>query len=278
MLQSKRLFYFLGCMVCVSGITNAKVPQMSSQQLGLYANQLNGSPRANIANSGTISNQSSNPKTVGSSSAVLHQRRAGNYTTVSYTNPPTQSPEVKQLEIVKQSQTSNTNWVQEYAFRASVTTPEVVQNYSYQKPNININYVRGREANLTCVIAAARSEGVPLYVLLGIQSKERGRNGEVNATNDMGHFQVNKQHFRNGGMFNPQDMERARTDGCYNAVLAAKILRDRLSTKVASVDFWTRAAAYHSWTPSVNARYRPDLIRYSMQWKQWLTQNGINPN
>lgn len=33
----------------------------------------------------------------------------------------------------------------------------------------------GRKATLNCVIQAARSEGVPLFVLLGIQSKERGR-------------------------------------------------------------------------------------------------------
>jgi Transglycosylase SLT domain. len=276
MLQSKLFLGLVGSLISFGSVTlaNARVPQMNSQQLASYANQLNGNaPRVNTSFSYPSASTVTNP--VKATSTVSSTKRSGSYTTVSYVNPPVE----KQLEIIRPTQTANTNWVQEFAIQGTGNTPDTAHYTNNLSSNVGVNYIRGREANLTCVIAAARSESVPLYVLLGIQSKERGRNGEVNATNDMGHFQVNKQHFKtNGGMFNPQDMERARTDGCYNARLAAKILRDRLSTKVSTYDFWTRAAAYHSWTPSVNARYRPDLIRYSMQWKQWLTQNGINPN
>ena len=140
---------------------------------------------------------------------------------------------------------------------------------------------------MSCVIHAARSEGVPLYVLLGIHSKERGTNGQTaqnkNRSLDMGQFQINSMHFKRGGMFENYNSHYVRTDGCLNARLAAKILRNRLTTKP-STDFWVRAAAYHSWTPSFNAIYRngttkqPGLVAYALEWKKWLERKGINPN
>lgn len=163
--------------------------------------------------------------------------------------------------------------------RATYYTPQV----SYSQPTgISTSYVKGRVADLNCVMAVAKNENVPLYVFLGIHSMERGKNGQTvgnkNKSLDMGQFQVNTIHFNRGGVYSHIDRNHATTDGCFNAALAAKLLKMQLSQTNRTNDFWTRAAAYHSWTPSYNAKYKVGLIKYSNDWKAWLLKKGINPN
>ncbi|WP_173912923.1 transglycosylase SLT domain-containing protein [Acinetobacter sp. Marseille-Q1618] len=246
-----------------SGHVIAQTPQMSSTELGQYANNIN-----HVSSINTI-----NPKP---------NSYVPNFTRTTYDNNSYVTPKNQQT-----SEGTDSHWMSDF-----IRSKNPVQNQSpyaqsvrysnpqYQEQSSN----NGSKASLSCVIQAARSEKVPLYVLLGIQSKEMGQNGQVNASNDMGHFQVNMQHFRGNGMFNNVDMNQARTNGCLNAQLAAKVLRNRLATTNMSNDFWVRAAAYHSWTPKYNAIYRngtnktKGLIALSMQWKNWLVQNNIDPN
>ncbi|WP_455803185.1 transglycosylase SLT domain-containing protein [Acinetobacter guillouiae] len=265
------------CLCLISFFSNSvfsKVPQLSSEQLGQYANQLNNAPKQVLAHNinPTISNVSYNQKVSVSRPAYRSTSYIGNST----------SEQVIESQNIKREEN---NWVVDLV---NSKKPQQVNytNFQQQPAQTQSNQYQaqaGRKATLNCVIQAARSEGVPLFVLLGIQSKERGENGQINASNDLGHFQINTQHFRAGGMFSNIDMNLARHDGCLNATLAAKVLRSRLQSN-GSADFWTKAAAYHSWTPQLNAIYRngtlknKGLIEYSMQWKKWLELNGINPN
>ena len=265
------------CLCLISFFSNSvfsKVPQLSSDQLGQYANQLNNSPKPVSAHNinPTISNVSFSQK-------VDVSRPA--YRSTSYTGNSTSEQAIESQRVKREEN----NWVVDLV---NSKKPQQVNyaNFQQQPLQTQSNQYQaqaGRKATLNCVIQAARSEGVPLFVLLGIQSKERGENGQINASNDLGHFQINTQHFRAGGMFSNIDMNLARHDGCLNATLAAKVLKSRLQSN-GSADFWTKAAAYHSWTPQLNAIYRngtlknKGLIEYSMQWKKWLELNGINPN
>jgi uncharacterized protein YfiM (DUF2279 family) len=265
------------CLCLISFFSNSvfsKVPQLSSDQLGQYANQLNNSPKPVSAHNinPTISNVSLIKRSM--FLALLIDLRVTRVI----------QPVNKQLNLKNVKREEN-NWVVDLV---NSKKPQQVNyaNFQQQPLQTQSNQYQaqaGRKATLNCVIQAARSEGVPLFVLLGIQSKERGENGQINASNDLGHFQINTQHFRAGGMFSNIDMNLARHDGCLNATLAARVLRSRLQSN-GSADFWTKAAAYHSWTPQLNAIYRngtlknKGLIEYSMQWKKWLELNGINPN
>ncbi len=272
--MSNSKLIFLCLISFFSNSVFSKVPQLSSDQLGQYANQLNNSPKPVSAHNinPTISNVSFSQK-------VDVSRPA--YRSTSYTGNSTSEQAIESQRVKREEN----NWVVDLV---NSKKPQQVNyaNFQQQPLQTQSNQYQaqaGRKATLNCVIQAARSEGVPLFVLLGIQSKERGENGQINASNDLGHFQINTQHFRAGGMFSNIDMNLARHDGCLNATLAAKVLKSRLQSN-GSADFWTKAAAYHSWTPQLNAIYRngtlknKGLIEYSMQWKKWLELNGINPN
>lgn len=263
-----------------------QVPQMNSDQLATYATQINygrqnftSKQQAYLTTPSYLDNKLSGYRAISYSG-----NKGGHKSTLSNVNIDQNQESIMQPSV-------NTNWVVEYVTGKEIANSNGSKNVS--NPNIQNNshinesthnLSAGRKATLSCVIQAARSEGVPLYVLLGIQSKERGQNGEMNASNDMGHFQVNTQHFKANGMFSNVNMDLARTDGCLNALLAAKVLKTRLNATNVSSDFWVRAAAYHSWTPQFNAAYRngtskvKGLVAYSMQWKTWLERNGINPN
>lgn len=270
--SESKLIYL--CLIFIfSNSVFSKVPQLNSERLGQYANQLNNSAKPVLANNinPTISNVSYGQR-------VNVSRPA--YRSTSYTGNSSNEQSIESRNIKRKKN----NWVVDLV--NSKKSQQVTYSNFQQSPqpqSIQYQAQAGRKATLNCVIQAARSEGVPLFVLLGIQSKERGGNGQINASNDLGYFQINTQHFRAGGMFSNIDMNLARHDGCLNAMLAAKVLRSRIQSN-GSADFWIKAAAYHSWTPQLNAVYRngtfknKGLIEYSMQWKKWLELNGINPN
>ncbi|MDR2208079.1 MAG: transglycosylase SLT domain-containing protein [Azoarcus sp.] len=143
-----------------------------------------------------------------------------------------------------------------------------------------------RPATINCVIEAAQRQRVPANVLLAIASVEGGKNGQIventNGTFDLGHLQINSIHFAPSGRFGklPITKEDVTWRGCYNAELAAWILRQHLEEPDTGKDFWTRAANYHSRTPEHNARYRQKLIPLSRQWGDWLqkryTRQGVS--
>lgn len=165
------------------------------------------------------------------------------------------------------------------------TGQNVVRRSSSSAPTIGTGqfYARG-PATIQCVIEAANKHNVPAHVLLGIASKEYGRNGQTvrntNNSYDMGHFQLNTIHFRPGEAFGHINMEDARWRGCYNAELAAWHLNRQLTKKgKEGVDFWTRAGGYHSWTPGPNRIYvhgtakNKGLKHYAQEWLVWLNKN-----
>lgn len=165
------------------------------------------------------------------------------------------------------------------------TGQNVVRRSSSSAPTIGTGqfYARG-PATIQCVIEAAKKHNVPAHILLGIASKEYGRNGQTvrntNSSYDMGHFQLNTIHFRPGEAFSHINIEDARWRGCYNAELAAWHLNRQLTRKgKEGVDFWTRAGGYHSWTPGPNRIYvhgtakNKGLKHYSQEWLVWLNKN-----
>lgn len=144
----------------------------------------------------------------------------------------------------------------------------------------NSDFYAFKPASIDCVMEAARSYEVPAHVLLGIASQERGKNGQrvrnTNGSYDLGHFQLNTIHFKSDGVFRNIDINDAKWRGCYNAELAAWLLRKQLLRTNKSSDFWTRVAGYHSWTPSKNAIYRKSVRKYAEDWKVWLNKRNMS--
>lgn len=128
-------------------------------------------------------------------------------------------------------------------------------------------------ADIPCVIQAAMRQGVPANVLLAIASVEGGKNGQyvrnTNGSDDLGHFQVNTIHFSKGEVFGHVRKEDAAWRGCYNAELAARLLRQKLDAP-GTQDYWVRVANYHSATPRFNATYRAKLVPLAARWGHWL--------
>lgn len=273
----------------VSGICFADLPK-DRHNLANYANSLNTpNPASNYRPFQVMANQQVPTSSVRSSGFSTK------YLGVRYSNKDNQDQTKENLTVAQpqqsQKQTQIAYNTHQPQTQQSVSRPTIQPaTYTYSQNQYSGNYdqiVPGRVATINCVAYAARAEGVPLYVLLGIHSKERGNNGQTarnkNSSLDMGQFQINTIHFKKGGMFESYNKQHVNNDGCLNARLAAKILHDRLTTNT-SKDFWTRAAAYHSWTPHYNSIYKngngkqPGLITYSNQWKNWLLKQGVNPN
>lgn len=143
------------------------------------------------------------------------------------------------------------------------------------------NFYSEKPATIECVVEAANKQGVPANILLAISSIESGKNGQLvknkNGSVDIGHFQINTIHWGPNGVFTKHNIKKddVRWRGCYNAELAAWLLRQSLDEKNRQ-DFWVRAANYHSKTPSKNAVYRKKLIPLSVQWGQYLESKYRN--
>lgn len=138
-----------------------------------------------------------------------------------------------------------------------------------------------RAGDIKCVLESANRQQVPANVLLALFSLERGKNGQLvrnrNGSYDIGHFQINTIHFGKNGIFAKMGIrqEDAAWRGCYNAELAAYLLRMHLS-KNNGQDFWTKAANYHSYTPVHNRRYRARLIPLARDWADFLVNQYPN--
>lgn len=134
--------------------------------------------------------------------------------------------------------------------------------------------------DLTCVVAAAQRRNIPVDIMLGIQSVERGETGQQvrnrNVSYDLGAFQINTIHLpRIAQMGGSKDDLLNR--GCYNAEVASLLLYEALThPKKQHEDIFTRAAGYHSWNPKHNQTYRHKLISYTRQWQTWLRANNLS--
>ena len=131
---------------------------------------------------------------------------------------------------------------------------------------------------LACVEQAAIDHQVPFALLLGVNSIERGSTGQdvgnTNGTLDTGAFQINSIHFPRAEKLNATHNDLA-TRGCYNAQFAAMLLSEALGQRSKQhLDFYTRGAGYHSWTPKYNKIYRAKLVKYTTEWQDWLLKNS----
>lgn len=141
--------------------------------------------------------------------------------------------------------------------------------FAYGKPTLN------------CVAQESQKRNIPLEVALAVNSVERGNTGQAvkntNNTHDLGAFQINTIHLpmvqsKFGGT--KQDL---LNKGCFNAHVAMYLLHNAIHQPTKQhLDYYTRVAGYHSWTPSVNQRYRSKLVPYVNQWQVWLKQNNIS--
>lgn len=133
-----------------------------------------------------------------------------------------------------------------------------------------------RPATVECVIEAANKQAVPANLLLALASIEGGKNGQevlnTNGTRDISHFQINTSTFQTELAPHGVLLKDLQWRGCYNAEVAAFLLKKRLS-EPGSADFWVKAANYHSRTPRYNAIYRKKLMALSTEWARWLQTN-----
>lgn len=127
------------------------------------------------------------------------------------------------------------------------------------------------EQAIVCSIAAARRFGIPAEVLLSVAEKESGRPGQRvrnrNGSEDLSSMQFNSEYVASLGRHGILPAH-VLAKGCYPFVLAAWRLQGHIKRDTG--DLWTRAANYHSRTPSVNLKYRTDLEVRANKWRIWL--------
>jgi len=135
-----------------------------------------------------------------------------------------------------------------------------------------------QQERIVCSITAAIKYEIPANILLAIAEKEGGKPGQWvknrNGTHDVGSMQFNTAYLSDLARYGitPDD---AAQPGCYPYALAA--WRIRLHIKQDKGDVWTKASNYHSRTPTVNAKYRTDLMVKAAQWADWLEDRLMVP-
>lgn len=101
----------------------------------------------------------------------------------------------------------------------------------------------------------SHAHDVPLWVLLGVLSAEKGKVGEAfqnnNGTWDLGAYQINTIHI-NEIVKMGIDPFAVLSDAKVNANIAAYILSQHLAQ---NKDIWKAIGTYHSRTPHIQARY-----------------------
>lgn len=205
---------------------------------------------------------------------------------------PSMYPQHPQAPVVQASQPYYQQPNQQYQAQANYTRPQFVPaqaqsrpalltttTTSYQSTSLNPSDYPLGKPTMTCVANIAASQGLPLDLMLGIQSVERGLTGQTvgnkNATYDIGAFQINSIHLRRVASLGGSEYDLLHR-GCYNARIAAMLLSEALNNpKKQGMNFYSRAAGYHSWTPSYNGIYRRKLVKYTAQWQDWLRVNNM---
>ncbi|HDX2569693.1 muramidase [Pseudomonas aeruginosa] len=135
------------------------------------------------------------------------------------------------------------------------------------------------EERVVCSVSAAAKYEIPANILLAIREKEGGKPGQwvknTNGTYDVGELQFNTAYLGDLAKYGitAQDVAAA---GCYPYDLAAWRLRGHIRNDRG--DLWTRAANYHSRTPSKNAIYRADLMAKADKWAKWLDARFVTVN
>lgn len=114
--------------------------------------------------------------------------------------------------------------------------------------------------SLACLLSVSASYRVPAEGLVLILGAERGKAGaeskNTNETYDLGPMQINSVHVPQIASILGKDEQTVykllRDDGCFNAAVAAMLLRQHLDR---DKDLRTAIGSYHSRTPSVREKY-----------------------
>lgn len=135
------------------------------------------------------------------------------------------------------------------------------------------------QAHFGCVSEEANHWQIPLDIFLAINSIERGRNkpvGNTNGSQDLGVFQINTIHLDEIYSVFGATKHDLLYKGCLNAHVAGWLLDRAIHhPKKQHLDYYTRVAGYHSWTPKYNAIYRKKLVKYHGEWQAWLSKNAV---
>ncbi|MCB1937379.1 MAG: transglycosylase SLT domain-containing protein [Nitrosomonas sp.] len=127
------------------------------------------------------------------------------------------------------------------------------------------------QERVVCSIIAAVKYEIPANILLAIAEKEGGKTGQwvenSKGTHDVGVMQFNTAYLQDLSKYGIT-ADHVAQSGCYAYDLAAWRVRQHIKNDKG--DIWTKAANYHSRTPTHNARYRADLIVKAVKWADWL--------
>ena len=128
------------------------------------------------------------------------------------------------------------------------------------------------QERIVCSIAASIHYDVPANIVLAVAEKEAGKPWQwvrnSNGTHDVGAMQFNTGYLKGLTEQYGITANDVAAAGCYAYDLAAWRLHGHLQKD--SGDIWTRAANYHSRTPTYNAVYRADLIIKANKWAKQL--------
>ena len=117
-----------------------------------------------------------------------------------------------------------------------------------------------------CLAAAAHAYQLPQSYLYAILATEGGQVGQAvtntNGSRDLGPFQINSvwgpAMARYWQVSVPRALERARDDGCANALVAAAIMRNSMSE--AKGDLTRAVGLFHSHTEVLAGPYRVRIL------------------
>jgi hypothetical protein len=128
------------------------------------------------------------------------------------------------------------------------------------------------QERIVCSIAASVHYDVPANIVLAVAEQEAGKPGQwvrnSNGTHDVGAMQFNTGYIKGLTEQYGITANDVAAAGCYAYDLAAWRLHGHLQKD--GGDIWTRAANYHSRTPTYNAVYRADLIIKANKWAKRL--------
>lgn len=128
------------------------------------------------------------------------------------------------------------------------------------------------QERVECSIIAAVKYEVPANIVIAVAEIEAGRPGlwvkNTNGTFDVGPMQFNTSYLADLARYGIT-AEDVAAPGCYPYDLAAWRLRGHILHDKG--DIWTRAANYHSRTPTYNETYRLKLVERAGKWGTWLS-------
>lgn len=138
----------------------------------------------------------------------------------------------------------------------------------------------GRKLTYECVFDSAARHGVAPALMLGALTAEGAFEGfvkrQTNNTFDMGRLSINSVHLKElerFGVSREMGAYYLQHDGCYAMEFASWLMARRLrDPRDQGKDYWTRAAGFHSRTPSVNARYQPKLKAATLAWQRRIDE------